>query len=84
MAKFYEKLDGDLRGFIGAQHIFFVASAPNLAEVADGRINLSPKGMDTFRCLDDSTVAFLNLTGSGNETGAFGGKRPSHHHVLWL
>jgi hypothetical protein len=65
MAKFYHKLDEDLRGFIAAQHIFFVASAPG-----NGRINLSPKGMDTFRCLDDSTVAFLNLTGSGNETAA--------------
>ena len=65
MAKFHEKLDEDLQGFIGAQHMFFVASA-----VSDGRINLSPKGMDTFRCLDDSTVAFLNLTGSGNETAA--------------
>jgi hypothetical protein len=70
MAKFHEKLDEDLRGFIEGQHIFFVASAPNLVEVADGRINLSPKGMDTFRCQDDSTVAFLNLTGSGNETAA--------------
>ena len=65
MAKFHEKLDADLRGFIGEQKMFFTASAP-----ADGRINLSPKGMDTFRCLNDRTVAYLNLTGSGNETAA--------------
>ena len=49
MAKFHETLNADLRGFIEAQHIFFTASAPQ-----DGRINLSPKGMDTFRCLDDN------------------------------
>ena len=67
MAKFHDKLDEDLRGFIAGQHIFFVASAPHSA---NGRVNLSPKGMDTFRCLDDNRVAFLNLTGSGNETAA--------------
>ena len=67
MAKFHDKLDEDLRGFIAGQYIFFVASAPHSA---NGRVNLSPKGMDTFRCLDDNRVAFLNLTGSGNETAA--------------
>jgi hypothetical protein len=45
--------------------MFFTATVPE-----EGRINLSPKGMDTFRCLDDKTVAYLNLTGSGNETAA--------------
>ena len=47
------------------QHVFFVASAP-LA--ADGHVNLSPKGYDTFRVIDPSTVAYLDLTGSGVET----------------
>jgi hypothetical protein len=65
MAKFYDQLSDDLKSFITAQKIFFVATAPQ-----HGRINLSPKGMDTFRCLDNNTVAFLNLTGSGNETAA--------------
>jgi hypothetical protein len=65
MAKFYPRLDKGLRDFIGEQKIFFTATAP-----ADGRINLSPKGMDTFRCLDDRTVAYLDLTGSGNEAAA--------------
>lgn len=65
MAKFYEKLDKTLKKFIEAQKMFFTASAPN-----DGRVNLSPKGIDTFRCLDDKTVAYLDLTGSGNETAA--------------
>jgi hypothetical protein len=65
MAKFYQRLDETLREFIGGQKIFFTATAP-----AEGRINLSPKGMDTFRCLDERTVAYLDLTGSGNETAA--------------
>ena len=51
--------------FIQERHVFFVATAPN-----HGKINLSPKGIDTFRILDDTTVAWLNLTGSGNETAA--------------
>ena len=65
MAKFLEELNDTIRSFIGEQKIFFTASAP-----AKGRINLSPKGIDTFRCLDSKTVAYLDLTGSGNETAA--------------
>jgi hypothetical protein len=65
MAQFYAELDEKLRAFIGEQKIFFTASAPEV-----GRINLSPKGMDSFRCLSDKRVAYLNLTGSGNETAA--------------
>jgi hypothetical protein len=65
LAKFFEELDDALRGFIAEQKIFFTATAPS-----DGRINLSPKGMDTFRCLGPKQVAYLDLTGSGNETAA--------------
>lgn len=65
MAKFYEQIDENLKHFIENQKIFFTASAPN-----SGRVNLSPKGIDTFRCLDEKTVAYLDLTGSGNETAA--------------
>ena len=65
MAKFYEHLNDPLKRFIEDQKIFFTASAPH-----DGRVNLSPKGMDTFRFLDEKTVAYLDLTGSGNETAA--------------
>lgn len=66
MAKFYTRLDDGLQKFIGEQKMFFTATAP-----ADGRINLSPKGMDTFRCLDGGRrFAYLDLTGSGNETAA--------------
>ncbi len=65
MGKVYPHLDGALQGFIEDQHMFFVASAP-LA--ADGLVNLSPKGLDSFRVLTPSTVAFLDLGGSGIET----------------
>ena len=65
MAKFFSALDDALIRFIRKQKIFFTASAPH-----EGRVNLSPKGMDTFRCLDSKTVAYLDLTGSGNETAA--------------
>ncbi len=67
MAKFYETLTDELREFLLAQHLFFVASAPR-SDV--GRINLSPKGLDSLRVLDDRTLAYLDLTGSGNETAA--------------
>lgn len=65
MAKFYSQLEPKLIDFMQAQHIFFTATAPN-----EGRINLSPKGMDSFRVITPSEVAYLDLTGSGNETAA--------------
>lgn len=65
MAKFYTQLEEKLVKFINEQKIFFCATADT-----QGRINLSPKGTDTFRVLDPQTVGFLSLTGSGNETAA--------------
>lgn len=65
MAKFYSEINADLQKFIQDQKIFFTATATK-----DSRVNLSPKGIDTFRCLDQKTVAYLDLTGSGNETAA--------------
>jgi hypothetical protein len=65
MAKFYEALDEKLVAFIEAQPMFFIASA-----TAEGRVNLSPKGLDTFRVLGPRLCAFLDLTGSGAETAA--------------
>lgn len=53
--------------FIRRQHLFFVGSAP-LSE--EGHINISPKGHDSFRILSDNRVAYLDMTGSGNETSA--------------
>jgi hypothetical protein len=65
MSEFFDQLTPELTDFIRAQLVFFVATA-----APQGRINLSPKGMDTFRVLDEKRVAYLDLTGSGNETAA--------------
>lgn len=65
MGAAFEKLDEPLIKFLRAQHIFFVATAPSGEE---GHVNLSPKGYDTFRIIDEETVAYLDLTGSGVET----------------
>src|SRR6516165_3847522 len=66
MAKRHDEIDAKLKDFIDAQKIFFVATAG-----PGGRVNLSPKGLDgTFAVLGPRRVAFLNLTGSGNETAA--------------
>ena len=67
MAKVRPEITSDLAEFIRRQPLFFVASAP-LA--GDGHINLSPKGLDCFEILDPLRVAYLDLTGSGNETAA--------------
>jgi len=65
MAKFVSEITTAHREFIATQKIFFVASAPT-----SGRVNLSPKGLDTFRVLSSRRVAYLDSTGSGNETAA--------------
>src|SRR5512132_953920 len=67
MAQFLPALTPELREFIAKHQMFFTASAP---AGAGGRVNLSPKGRDTFRVLSPSSVAYLDLTGSGNETAA--------------
>ncbi|MCA1657280.1 MAG: pyridoxamine 5'-phosphate oxidase family protein [Actinobacteria bacterium] len=67
MGKVYGQLDGTLAGFIGRQHLFFVGTAP---DSPDGHLNVSPKGLDTFRILGPKSVAYLDLTGSGIETVA--------------
>ncbi|MFD0885747.1 pyridoxamine 5'-phosphate oxidase family protein [Streptosporangium algeriense] len=66
MSKVYEKIDHQIRSWILKQHMFFVASAPL---TADGRVNVSPKGMGgTFDVLDEHRVAYLDYTGTGAET----------------
>lgn len=65
MGQRYTELSQELIQFIWNQNMFFVATAP-----ADGRVNLSPKGLDSLRVLGHNTVAWLNVTGSGNETAA--------------
>ncbi|MFA5984198.1 MAG: pyridoxamine 5'-phosphate oxidase family protein [Methylococcaceae bacterium] len=65
MARQYPKISLALKNFIMAQKLFFVATAS-----ADGRVNISPKGMDSLRVLENNRVLWLNVTGSGNETAA--------------
>lgn len=65
MAKQFDRLEPQHIDFIARQHLFFTASA-----VADGRVNLSPKGLGGFRVLGPSRVCWLDLTGSGAETAA--------------
>jgi hypothetical protein len=65
MGKQYAQIDPVHREFIERQHVFFTASA-----TAQSRVNVSPKGLNTLRILDERTVAYLDLTGSGSETSA--------------
>jgi hypothetical protein len=65
MAQRFSELSEKHIQFITRQKIFFVGTA-----TADSRVNVSPKGMDSFRVLGSNRVAWLNVTGSGNETAA--------------
>ena len=65
MAQRFSELKDSLREFIVQQQVFFVATA-----APDGRVNLSPKGMDSLRVLGADRIVWLNVTGSGNETAA--------------
>lgn len=65
MARLQPRLTPKHRALIAEQPMFFVATAPKR-----GRINLSPRGMDTLRCLSATRIAWLDLAGSGNETAA--------------
>lgn len=67
MSKVYDRIDDALARLISAQRMFFVATAP--LDPA-GHLNLSPKGLESFRVIDPHTVAYLDLTGSGVETVA--------------
>ena len=67
MGKLYSHLDPRLCDWIGAQHMFFVATAPLSG---DDHVNVSPKGYDSFRILGPNRVAYLDLGGSGIETQA--------------
>ena len=65
MGKIYNEINNELKAFIEKQKLFFVGTA-----AAAGRINVSPKGLDSLRVLDRNRIMWLNLTGSGNETAA--------------
>jgi len=64
MGKYKRELTEELIQFISEQKLFFIATAPS----DDGRINLSPKGYDSFRVMDNKTIAYVDYAGSGNET----------------
>jgi hypothetical protein len=64
MGKVFDGIDEKLAAWIGAQHLFFVATAPR----ESGHVNLSPKGLDAFAVLGPRSVAYLDLVGSGAET----------------
>ena len=63
MGKRLDQISSSLQDFIEQQKIFFVGTA-----MTEGRVNVSPKGMDTFKVIDPNRIVWLNLTGSGNET----------------
>ncbi len=65
MSEHMSQLDATLKAFIADQHLFFVGTAGK-----DGRVNISPKGMDSLRVIDSKKIVWLNYTGSGNETAA--------------
>ena len=68
MAKVFDAIDARLAAWIARQRMFFVATAPS---GADGHVNVSPKGpIESLRVLDERTVAYLDLVGSGAETVA--------------
>ncbi|NSX54381.1 pyridoxamine 5'-phosphate oxidase family protein [Parasulfitobacter algicola] len=63
MAKQFDQIEDTHQRFIEDQYLFFVGTA-----ATDGRVNVSPKGMDSLRVLAPNRIIWLNLTGSGNET----------------
>lgn len=65
MARQFDHITDDHKGFIEAQHIFFCGTAAD-----EGRVNISPKGMDSLRILGPNRIIWRNWTGSGNETAA--------------
>jgi len=67
MGKTYSAITPEIAAWVARQPVFFVATAPLSVE---GHVNCSPKGLDSFRVLDSSTVAYADLTGSGAETAA--------------
>lgn len=67
MGKFFAAISESHRAFVKAQHLFFVGTAPLESE---GHVNLSPKGLNSFRILSPNRVAYMDIVGSGNETSA--------------
>ncbi len=71
MGKQFDHIEEAHQKFITEQHMFFVGSA-----APDGRVNISPKGMDSLRILGPNRILWMNLTGSGNETAGHLAEHP--------
>src|SRR6202007_1505614 len=67
MGKIHDSILDHHKAFIEEQQMFFVSTSPLSS---DGHINLSPKGLDSFRVLSANRVAYMDMVGSGNETSA--------------
>lgn len=65
MAKQFDQIQNVHQTFIEQQKVFFVGTAG-----VEGKVNVSPKGMDSFRILGPNRVIWLSVTGSGNESAA--------------
>jgi len=65
MGKQFSEIPTNIQEFIKNQKMFFVGTARST-----GSVNVSPKGMDSFRVINKNKIIWLNLTGSGNETAA--------------
>jgi len=66
MAKYYDRLNDELKDFIHQQKIFFVGTAP----CGEGEVHIAPKGYETLRILNDNHIVYLDYYGSGNDTAA--------------
>lgn len=67
MGKFFDSIQDQHKAFIAKQRLFFTGTAPLSQE---GHVNISPKGLDSFRVLSPTRVAYMDIIGSGNETSA--------------
>ena len=77
MAKQLPEITPVLHEFIGKQKMFFVGTA-----AGDGRVNVSPKGMDSLRVMGPNRILWRNSTGSGNETAGHLARDP-RMSLMW-
>lgn len=77
MAEQFPRIEDSHQSFIEEQHLFFVGTAAD-----EGRVNLSPKGMDSLRVMGSNRIVWRNLSGSGNETAAHL-KRINRMTLMW-
>ncbi len=71
LARKYDSITPEQAALIEGSPVFFVATADPAGEpgpLGEGPVNLSPKGDSRLTLLDDHTVAYIDFTGSGNQT----------------